>query len=281
MIETRWMAGTRVLLGAVMTLALAQGAVAQGRTIADIKAAGELRVGDELTYVPFAYRDGDQIVGYDIDVAAEFCKVLEVKCTIVDSVWAAIVPALLAQKFDFIMGQYSYSRERVASVNFTIPYVDASQAMLIRAEDKDTITSVEGLSGKILGVKLGSPGEANKDAINAKIIAATGTGLADVRVFDDHPTAFLALADHRVDGVMDSSTNLLRILRDQPGKYAVVLGVGPQNWAGLVTREEDTELNAFFNEQILRLKADGTLGKIQEKWFGAAMNLPDEIPSFN
>jgi polar amino acid transport system substrate-binding protein len=253
---------------------------AQQRTIADIKAAGELLIGDEATYVPFAYRDGDQIVGYDIDVAAEFCKTLAVKCTVVDTVWAGIVPALLANKFDFIMGQYSYSPERVASVGFTIPYVDASQALLIRAEDANKIKTLNDLSGKVLGVKLGSPGATNQEAINAAIAKETGAALAEVRTYDDHPTAYLALADGRVDGVLNSFTTLARLLKDQPGKYAIVSNVGEPNSAGLVARETDTELLAFLNEQILKLKADGTLGRLQEKWFGVTMDLPDVIPTF-
>src|ERR1700692_1444658 len=95
--------GMRGLAGAMIAccavLAVTAPSLAAGRTVAEIKAAGEMRIGDEASYVPFAFRQGDQIVGYDIDVANEFCKDLQVKCTVVDTVWAGIIPALLSDKF--------------------------------------------------------------------------------------------------------------------------------------------------------------------------------------
>lgn len=268
-------------LGCVALLAVPSVAFAAGRTVADIKAAGELRIGDEASYVPFAYRDGDQIVGYDVDVADVICKDLAVKCTVVDTVWSGIIPALLADKFDFIMGQMDYSADRMAKVDFSIPYIDASQAMVIRAADAGTIKSLDDLSGKILGVKLGSPGAQNQDAINDQIKKDKGTGLADIKTFDDHPSAYLALQDGRVDGVLNSYTTLAVLLKDQPGKFAIVPQIGPQNWAGLALTKGDTDLKDFLDKEILKMKADGTLAALQVKWFGISYDMPDTIPATN
>lgn len=252
---------------------------AAGRTVAEIKAAGELRVGDEVSYVPFAFRQGDNIVGYDIDVADEFCKALQVRCAVVDTVWAGIIPALLADKFDIIMGQLDYSPERMANVGFSIPYIDASQAMVIRAADAGKIKSLDDLSGRVLGVKLGSPGGQKKDAINEQIEKDTGKWLAEIKIFDDHPAAYLALVDGRVDGVLNSFTTLAVLLKDQPGRFAIVPQVGAENSAGIATQPGDKDLISFLDKELLRMKADGTLAKLQQKWFGRSWDLPDSIPN--
>ena len=42
-------------------------------------------------------------------------------------------------------------------VLFSIPYADASQALLVRAAEKDKIKTIADMSGKVLGIKLGSP----------------------------------------------------------------------------------------------------------------------------
>jgi polar amino acid transport system substrate-binding protein len=276
----RSVAKTGLAVGLAVISGLATGqALAAGRTVAEIKTAGELRVGDEASYVPFAFRKDGAIVGYDIDVTNEFCKDLQVKCTLVDTVWAGIIPALLADKFDIIMGQLDYSPERMAKVGFSIPYTPASQAMLVRAADSNTIKSLDDLSGKVLGVKLGSPGAQNKDAINKQIEKDTGKALADIKTFDDHPAAYLALADGRVDGVLNSLTTLAVLIKDQPGQFAVVPKIGSDNWAGVATQLGDSDLTGFLNKEILRMKADGTLAKLQVKWFGMAMPLPDTIPA--
>lgn len=266
-------------VGALMACnAMAVGA-AQARTLDEIKASGELRVGDEASYVPFAFRKDGVFIGYDIDVADALCKALQVKCVVVDTVWAGIIPALLADKFDVILGQMDYSPERMAKVGFSIPYTEASQAMLVRAADKDKIKSLDDLSGKVLAVKLGSPGAQMKDKIAAKIKADKGEGPADIKTFDDHPAAYLALSDGRVDGVLNSLTTLAVLNKDQPGKFAVVPQVGSDNWAGIATLPGNTSLLDFLNKELLVMKADGTLAKLQQKWFGMAMTLPDTIPA--
>jgi polar amino acid transport system substrate-binding protein len=264
---------------AAALIALIGGATAEARTLDEIKASGELRIGDEASYVPFAFRKDGAIVGYDIDVAERLCQDLEVKCTVVDTVWAGIIPALLADKFDVIMGQLDYSPERMAKVAFSIPYTEASQAMLIRAADKDKIKSLDDLSGKVLAVKLGSPGAQMKDKIAAKIKADRGDGPSEIKTFDDHPAAYLALSDGRVDGVLNSLTTLAVLNKDKPGQFAVVPQVGSDNWAGIATLPGNASLIDFLNPELLAMEADGALAKLQEKWFGMRMTLPQTIPT--
>lgn len=269
-----------VLSGTIMACAALVAAPANARTLAEIKASGELRVGDEASYVPFAFRKDGKFVGYDIDVADALCKSLQVTCVVVDTVWAGIIPALLADKFDIIMGQMDYSKERMAKVSFSIPYTEASQAMLVWAADAASIKSLDDLSGKVLAVKLGSPGAQMKDAIAKQIAADRGAGPSDIKTFDDHPAAYLALADGRVDGVLNSLTTLAVLNKDQPGKFAIVPKIGNDNWAGIATLPGNKDLLAFLDTRIKAMKADGTLPALQRKWFGMAMDLPDTVPTF-
>jgi len=45
-------------------------------------------------------------------------------------------------------------------------------------------------------------------------------------------------------------------------------------------RKEDPEIAQFLNAGLTRLKADGSIYKLQEKWFGFRMQLADAVPSF-
>ena len=98
-------------------------------------------------------------------------------------------------------------------------------------------------------------------------------------MFNDHPSAYIALAQGKVDAVYNTVPTLAMVLRDAPGKYAMVKGLGADNWCGIACRKEDTEVVEFLNEQIRKLRADDTLGKLQEKWFGFRMNLADKVPA--
>jgi polar amino acid transport system substrate-binding protein len=43
-------------------------------------------------------------------------------------------------------------------------------------------------------------------------------------------------------------------------------------------RKEDGALRDYVNTQLAALKADGTLAKLQEKWFGGVMETPNTVP---
>ena len=261
--------------------ALSGRAMAAPMTIADIKKAGVARVGVEAAYRPFTFRDGSQIVGYDVDLAKLLFTPLGVKVEMIDTAWAGVIPALYAGNFDAIMTSLTYTRERVAKVGYSIPYAEATQEMLIRASDEGTIKNLDAMAGKVLGVKLGSAGDTMKTTLEEKLKAGAGKGFAEVKTYDDHPAAYLALAQGSVDGVINSLATLTQVVKDAPGKYAIVRDIGPRNWAGIATRKEDVDLIVFLDERINALKANGEIYKLQEKWFGVRMQLSDKIPTFS
>ena len=276
------MLSRRLFLAASAAAALPRFALAAdpATTLAQIRSSGELRIGCEAAYVPFTYRQDGRIVGYDVELAELLCKPLGVKPNFIDTAWAGVIPSLYAKKFDVVMSSMSYTKERLARVAFSIPYAEASQALLVRAADIDKIKTVADLNGRIVAVKLGSPGQILQEKMDAGLKSAGGAGFKEIRTFDDHPSAYVALAQNRVDGVLNTLATLAMVLKDAPGKYAIVKGMGGDNWAGIAARKEDTEIVQFLDTGLARLKADGSLGKLQEKWFGFRMQLADSVPTF-
>ncbi len=271
----------RLLLAAGAASALPRFALAaDATTLAQIKAAGELRIGCEAAYVPFTYRQDGKIVGYDVELADLLVKPLGVKATFIDTAWAGVIPSLYAKKFDVVMSSMSYTKERLERVAFSVPYAEASQALLVRAGDADKIKGASDLNGRVLAVKLGSPGQILQEKMAATLKAGGGAGFKEVRTFDDHPSAYVALAQNRVDGVLNTLATLAMVLKDAPGKYAIVKGMGADNWAGIAARKEDPEIVQYLNTQLKALKADGSIYKLQEKWFGFRMQLADNVPTF-
>ena len=251
---------------------------AEGVTIADIKKSGKLRVGVEATYPPFTYREGGKMIGYDIDLLEHFTKELGVEADVIDTQWSGIIPSLYAKRFEIIMTSMSYTKQRLEKVLFSIPYAEASQALLIRAKDKGTINSIDDMSGRVLGVKLGSPGEVMLPGLDKKIIAPRGKGIKGHKTYDDHPAAYLALSQGTVDGVLNTLPTLAKVSKDRPGYYEIVRGVAHKNWAGIAMRKEDVEVKQIIDKVLKRMKDDGSIYKLQEKWFGLRMELADDVP---
>ncbi|MCH2096429.1 MAG: transporter substrate-binding domain-containing protein, partial [Rhodobacteraceae bacterium] len=111
-------------------------------------------------------------------------------------------------------------------------------------------------------------------------MAASGAGFADVKIYDDHPSAYLALSQGSVDGVLNTSSTLGQVMKDRPGAYALVRPIGKLNWAGIAARKEDPEIVAWMDNELTRLKESGEIYALQEKWFGFKMELSDTIPTF-
>ena len=266
---------------AFAVLTIGSGSVsAEPVTIAKIKESGVLRVGVEATYPPFTYREKGDFVGYDMDILDLFAKELGVKPEVIDTQWSGIIPALYAGRFEIIMTCMSYTKARLEKVAFSIPYAEASQALLIRDEDKGKIKAIDDMSGMVMGIKLGSPGESMLPAMEKEVMASTGKGFAGHKTYDDHPSAYLALSQGSVDGVLNTLPTLAQVLKDRPGHYAIVRGVAHQNWAGFAMRQEDKEVKEFTDMMLTKLKKDGTLAALQKKWFGFEMDLAEQIPSF-
>jgi polar amino acid transport system substrate-binding protein len=250
-------------------------------TLQKIKNAGVLNIGCEAAYVPFTYRDNSgSIVGFDVEVIGKYLEPIGVKPNFIDTQWSGVIPALYAGRFEMVPTM-SYTKERLEKVLFSIPYADASQALLIRANDKDSIRTISDMSGRVLGIKLGSPGETLKDKLADKLKTERGAGFKDIKTYDDHPAAYLALAQGSVDGVLNTVPTLSIVLRDKPGVFSIVYNVGQSNWHGYAFRKEDTELASFINQRITDLKTSGELAKLQEKYFGFTMTVPDKIPELS
>lgn len=247
-------------------------------TLAQIRANGRLRIGCEATYPPFTYREQGRIIGYDVELAETMCRSLGVQAEFIDTQWSGVIPALYAGRFDIIMSSMSYTRARMERVAFTIPYAEAGQALLIRSRDEGRIRGMAEMNGRALGVKLGSPGETLHPRLAERMRAGGGAGFSAVRTYDDHPAAYLALMQGSVDGVLNTLPTLAFVTRSQPGRFAIVRGIGADNWAGIALRREDTEVLAWLNEQLRAMRASGALKALQEKWFGLEFNLPETIP---
>ncbi|MDG2405057.1 MAG: transporter substrate-binding domain-containing protein, partial [Paracoccaceae bacterium] len=117
-----------IFIGALSLVATTVPAVADS-VIEDIQKRGSLRVG-MATFVPWAMRNKEgNLIGFEIDVATKVATDMGVKVEFVPTAWSGIIPALIAKKFDVIIGGMSITPQRNLTVNFTQPYAHSGQQM--------------------------------------------------------------------------------------------------------------------------------------------------------
>jgi len=106
------------LIAAACAIGMSAGTASAEGVLEEIQKRGTLKVGMS-TFVPWAMRDKEgNLMGFEIDVATKVAEDLEVEVEFVPTAWSGIIPALLAKKFDLIIGGMSITPARNLTVNF-------------------------------------------------------------------------------------------------------------------------------------------------------------------
>ncbi len=95
-------------------------------------AGGKLVMGTESGFAPYEYKEGDLILGIDVEIAAAVAKHLDKELVIDDMDFDALIPALNSGKIDLIAAGMTVNEERKENVDFSTPYIDAKQVVVIR-----------------------------------------------------------------------------------------------------------------------------------------------------
>ncbi|WP_206076316.1 transporter substrate-binding domain-containing protein [Marinitoga lauensis] len=106
-----------------------------GGKIEEIQKRGVLLVGQDPAYAPFyGVNTKGERIGYEIDLAKMMAEVLGVKVKFVITNWDGIIPALLADKFDFVLAGMTITPERALKVNFTTSYYETGQTIFYNTQ---------------------------------------------------------------------------------------------------------------------------------------------------
>jgi polar amino acid transport system substrate-binding protein len=234
----------------VVTLSFAQ-------SLIEIKKRGKLIVGTEPTFPPFEFVDEkNQVVGFDMDIANELAKRLGVKLEIVNLPFDSLIPALLQGKIDLIIAGMTITEERAKVVDFSKPYFEANQAIVVRKDGKFEPKKLEELVGKKVAVQLGTTGDLVVSEIN---------GVQVVR-FQKFTDAFLELQNGRVDAVVLDEAPAKAYVKKFP-KFLISTVVDTGETYGIAVKKGNKELLNFVNQTLDILKSSGTYNKLIQKWF--------------
>lgn len=186
---------------------------ADARTLAEIKAAGTLKVGLTGDYAPYSLRGADgRVTGADVTMAQMIAKHLGVSLEIVPTTWMSMKSDFSAGRFDIAMGGVSVTAERAALGLFSVPVISDGKRPIVRCADKDRYTSIAAIDRPDVRVEV-NPGGTNEafakahfpHAVlktypdNKTIFDDLAAGHADVMVTDGAEVDFQA---HRHQGVL-------------------------------------------------------------------------------
>jgi cystine transport system substrate-binding protein len=218
----------------------------------------EITIGTEGTYAPFTFHDeSDKLTGFDIEIAEEVFKRLDMKPTFIETKWDGMIAGLDAKRYDMVANQVSINPERLEKYDMSEPYI-VSKAVLVVHEDNNEIKSLDDLKGKKVGQSL--------DSNYRKIAEEHG---ATITAVDGFNQAIDLLVSNRIDGTLNDNLSYLDLIKertDLPIKVAYEEADATKN--AFLFRKGSDELVEKVNGAIADMKEDGTYLKISEKWFG-------------
>ncbi|VBB15758.1 transporter substrate-binding domain-containing protein [Burkholderia stabilis] len=245
-------------------------AVAASMAAGDAAAAGAtLRFGTDPTYPPYEYKTPDgRLAGLDIDIGNALCAAAQVRCVWVESSFDGLVAGLAARKFDAIDASMAPTAARRRVMDFSQPLY-AADIRLVAARDRHLTPDPTSLAGKRIGVLQGST--------QAAFVKANWEPRGVVmHEYADQNSIYADLANGRLDGTLALGTAARLGFLDKPQGARFALSglriddpaiIGASSVIGV--RKGDAQTLQLLDAALARLKADGTIARLERQYLGA------------
>ncbi|WP_327243257.1 ABC transporter substrate-binding protein [Streptomyces sp. NBC_01320] len=252
---------------AAVALALPLSACSSSGDGATIKGAkliksGQITTCTHLPYAPFQSEKDGKVVGFDVSMIDLVAEDLGVKQVVVDKSFETIKTGadLNASVCDVAAAGMTITDERKQNLDFSVPYFDATQALLARKGVK--AATVEDITKQKL--KLGSQSSTTGEDF------AHEHG-ADPQSFESSDAELNGLRTGQVDVIVQDYPVVQNWLKDpaNSAKFEIVGNLDTGEQYGFAVRKDgNPKLLAAIDQAIKDAKSDGTYKKLYEQWIG-------------
>ncbi len=225
-------------------------------SVSDIKDKGTMVVALNPEFAPFEFKtlvDGkDTIVGADIEIAKAIGEELGVKVKFSSMSFNNVLASLQSGKADIAISGISATPERKKAYNFSEPYYESENVVLIKKTDLDKYTKTTSLDGLSVGTQKGTIQEtvASEQLKGAKVVALTQNGEMINELKNGQIQAVVLekpIAEGYVANNDDLTISNITLKNDDADAYAVALP------------KDDDKLTKKVNKVINDLKDSGKI----------------------
>lgn len=259
---------TTIALAGASVLALGLAACGNG----DTGAGGDLEdsyvVVSDTSFVPFAFEEGGEYVGFDMDVIQHIADSVGFEIEQETTNFDGIIPGLQTGSFDVAIAGITITDERAEVVDFTSPYYKSGLRIAAPIDD-DEIQSVDDLEGLTVASRLGST---SADYIENNIEGATAN------TYEQLDQAYLSVEGGGSDAILYDAPNVEYYVLTAGEDSLRVTGelLEAQDY-GIAVSQGNEDLVEAMNEAIAEMIEDGSYADIYEEWFGEEPEWLDEL----
>ncbi len=241
--------GILAIVVAVVVTSLATGCQARSKKIV---------VATDATWPPMEFVDEKkQIVGFDIDLMNAIAKEAGLQVEYRNVAWDGIFAGLAAGEYDAIISSVTITDERKQQYDFSDPYINAGQIVVVRTESN--ITGPNTLSGHTVGAQISTTGA----------LAVQKMQGVTLKEYDEIGLAFEDLVAGRLDAVV-CDTPVAADFALQREEYRAKLKIVGESFTeeyyGILVQKGNSELLAKINKGLAAVKAKGIDKELENKW---------------
>jgi len=247
----------------VMLAASLVPASAAGPVYPDLPDLGgrEINIAVENLYTPFQFENpqSGEVMGYEYDMVAELCG--RINCTPVyqNVSWEAMIQSVGEGQYDMGMTGISIYPERKEVVDFSDPYINLDQYLLVRA-DEERFANIDEFAANdelVLGVQAGTAG-----------FFVTEGLVPDARrvVYNEFGALVQALLVGDIDAMPADASAAAGFISTTAESVKLVGDPISKDEMGFIF-PKGSELVQPVNEAIASMKTDGFLDYLYYKWF--------------
>ncbi|MGF6907399.1 amino acid ABC transporter substrate-binding protein [Fusobacterium sp. PH5-44] len=250
----------KFILSLLLLFVICNFSFAEDNSLEKVKKDGFFILGLDDTFPPFGFKDENgEIVGFDIDLAKEVAKRLNVEVKFKPCEWDGIIFELRSKKIDLVWNGMSVSPEREKQVSFSEPYHKGGQYIFSKKEV--SIKKVAELEGKVVGVQLGSTGA------NAVEKSSISPKLKELKKYGSTMEAIADLEAGRLDAVV-MALSIGGYYNSKKDSLTASDESLSNEDSGIAFRKEDNAFRDAVNKALEEMRTDGTFRNIEKKWFG-------------
>jgi polar amino acid transport system substrate-binding protein len=226
--------------------------------------SGVLRVGLPFNVIPQGFlKPEGEWTGFEVDLGADMAKHMNLKLEAVkvnDKTWRSM---LAAGHIDAALCRIRHTRSLESEFDFSEPYFfDSLHVMAV----KGAMKTPADLKGQKIAAVQGSSSE--RAAMRLLREAGDPNAQKNVVSFPDRSSCFAALGQEKVAGWLDSGMLLLEYASGSPGRFELLPVTEQLEPVAVALPQNDSAWRDLINFTIQDMAADGSLGKIYNKWFG-------------
>ena len=218
-----------------------------------------ITVATDATWPPMEFVDAKKnIVGFDIDFLKAVAKEAGFKVNFKNTAWDGIFAGIAAGKYDAIISSVTITDERKKTMDFSDPYINAGQIMVVPKKEK-IVKKLADFTGKKVGAQIGTTGA-------MEIKKASGV---ELKTYDEIGLAFEDMAAGRISAVVCDTpvaANFALQRKEYKEKFVIVGKPFTEEFYGIVVKKGDKELLDVINKGIKLVKSKGLDKAIEKKW---------------